>query len=354
MSAAMALVCRPSDAPALPALHWMRVDQIALGDDEVRVKVLVASVNPIDVKRAAGYGRRVLSLLGARGRERVLGNDFAGVVTEVGAGVQNLSPGDRVWGLVPTGPQGSHRSEVCVSSRWVRPLPASVLMVSAAVLPYTFTTLWRALMAVGLNEQNAAGRHVLVNGAGGALGQLAIQLLCRWGAVVTAVCGRASHGRCLALGATRVVDRHGTRLLDLPSDCDVTLNFGDWSDEADVIGRLHPSAMGHATTVHPLLGEIDARGWLAGGLACWRAWRAMRQHLRVTAPNARYAWTVFKPDDGAMNALQAGLQVRPVLLEVAHRAPFTQARSAYSHVGQGRPTRAVLMAEMGPTQKDKT
>lgn len=346
MSSTMALVCRVSDDPASRSLRWLPADRRALGHDEVRIRVQVASVNPIDVKRAAGYGQRVLSLMGAAGRDLVLGNDFAGVVTEVGQNVLNASVGDRVWGLVPTGPQGAHRSEVCVSSRWVRPLPAGVLMVSAAVLPYTFTTLWRALRAIGLNEQNAAGRHVLINGAGGALGQLTIQLLSRWGASVTVVCGRASSARCLDLGATQVIDRHSTRLCSLPSNCDATLNFGAWSDEADVIGRLHPSALGHATTVHPLLGEIDARGWVAGGWACWRAWRDMRRRLRLKAPNARYAWTVFKPDEEAMNAIQRSFLSRPVVLEVAHRASFTQAGSAVSHVGQGHPTRAVLMAEI--------
>lgn len=345
MSSAMALVCRVGAEAASRSLRWQPVDQRALGRDEVRVQVLVASVNPIDVKRAAGYGRRVFSLMGASGRDVVLGNDFAGVVTEVGPGVLNACVGDRVWGLVPTGPQGAHRSEVCVSSRWVRPLPESVLLVSAAALPYTFTTLWRALKAVGLHAGNAAGRHVLVNGAGGALGQLAIQLLSQWGASVTAVCGRASHHRCTALGAHQVIDRHATALSELPSNCDATLNFGAWSDEADVIGRLHRSALGHATTVHPLLGEIDARGWVAGGWACWRAWRAMRHHLHRRAPKARYAWTVFKPDEEAMNAIQRSFLSQPMALEVAHRAPFTHADSAFSHVGQGRPTRAVLMAE---------
>lgn len=346
MSSPMALVCRVGAHVASHSLNWQPVDQRAIGRDEVRVQVLVASVNPIDVKRAAGYGQRVLSLMGAGGRELVLGNDFAGVVTEVGRGVLHAAVGDRVWGLVPTGAQGSHRSEVCVSSRWVRPLPESVLMVSAAALPYTFTTLWRALKAVGLHEQNAAGRHVLVNGGGGALGQLAIQLLSRWGASVTAVCGSASGARCLSLGAHQVIDRQTTALSELPSNCDVTLNFGSWANEFDVMGRLHRSALGHASTVHPLLGEIDARGWLAGGLSCLHAWRTMRSHAHRVAPNARYAWTVFKPDEDAMNALQASFRSRPVVLEVAHRAPFTQAQSAFAHVGQGRPTRAVLMTEI--------
>lgn len=338
----MALVCQVGNGGTAPSFQWRHVARQPLRRDEVRVAVRFASVNPIDVKRASGYGHRMFSLLGASRRSPVLGNDFAGVVSEAGSDVLHVSVGDRVWGIVPTGPQGAHRSEVCVPARWVRPLPADCLMVSAAVLPYTFTTLWRALHAAGLHEHTAAGRQVLVNGAGGALGQLAIQLLTRWGASVTAVCGGNSMDRCRALGAIRVVDRHCTSLAELPSDCDASLNFGAWADEADVLGRLHASALGHATTVHPLLANIDARGWIAGGVACLQEWRGMRQRLRAVAPKASYSWTVFKPDASAMEALQAAFLSRPLLLGVAHRARFDRPQSAFSHVAQGRATRAVL------------
>lgn len=342
----MALTCRVSPAAKGLSLRWQSAPARPLGRDQVRVAVQVASVNPIDVKRAAGYGQRVLSLMGAGGAELVLGNDFAGVVTEVGSGVKHLAPGVRVWGLVPTGAQGSHRSEVCVSTRWVRPLPDGVPMASAAVLPYTFTTLWRALAAVGLDAQTAGACRVLINGAGGALGQLAIQVLSRWGASVTAVCGPRSLERSVALGAAQVVDRHATALSALPSAFDATLNFGLWADDAEVMARLHASARGHATTVHPLLAEIDAHGWMAGGLSCWRAWQGGRRRLQGIAPPARQAWTVFRPDEGAMDALQASLLSRPLVLDVAHRAPFGQADSAFVHVGQGRSTRAVLVAHL--------
>lgn len=341
MSGAMALVCRVAPS-AVPDLRWTPVASRSLGADEVRVRVHVAGVNPIDVKRAAGYGRRVLSLLGAGGDELVLGNDFAGVVEEVGRRVRDLSKGDRVWGLVPTGGQGAHRTDVCVSTRWVRRLDADVAMVSAAALPYTFTTLWRALGSIGLDSHSARNRHVLVHGGGGALGQLAIQLLSRWGARVTAVCGPASRARCLALGASAVVDRRATRLADLPANADATLNFGTWADEADLIGRLQPRALGHATTVHPLLGDIDAHGWVAGGWRCWQAWRAMNQRLKSVAPEARYAWTVFQPDESAMNALQASFAHQPLVIEVSHLVPVEDAARAFSHVGQGHSSRAVL------------
>lgn len=342
----MALACHLGPGATAYSLRWQQADRQSLRRDEVRVAVQVASVNPIDVKRAAGYGHRAFSLLGAHRRAPVLGNDFAGVVTETGADVSHLSVGDRVWGLVPTGPQGAHRSEVCVAAPWVRPLPAHRPVVSAAVLPYTFTTLWRALHAAGLQAHTTRGRHVLVHGAGGALGQLAIQLLTRWGARITAVCGGHSMDRSRALGAHRVIDRHRTALADLPSDCDASLNFGAWSDEADVIGRLHANALGHATTVHPLLAHIDAHGWIAGGWACWQAWRGMQQRLRASAPQARYTWTVFKPDASAMNAVQDAQLSQPLSLGVAHHARFDRPESAFAHVAQGHATRAVLVQDI--------
>lgn len=346
MSSAMALSCRVLPGSESPCLRWQPVASRDIARDEVRVRVKVASVNPIDVKRGAGHGRRLLSLLGAGDDELVLGNDFSGEVVEVGSDVLHASPGDRVWGLVPTGPQGAHRSEVCVKSKLVRQLPPGILMASAAVLPYTFTTVWRCLKALGLTESNAMGRHVLIHGAGGALGQLATQLLVRWGAAVTAVCGPTSMARCADLGATRVVDRFATSLCDLPADCDATLNFGAWSDEANVLGRLHSASLGHASTVHPLLATIDAQGWWAGGVACWSTWQAMRRRVHDLAPRARYVWTIFQPDEDAMNALQAAFLSRPFVLEVAHRTHFSQAHSAFRHAAQGCPTRAVLMADL--------
>ena len=63
--------------------------------DEIEVAVAAASVNPIDVRRAEGYGRRLLSLLGAGKFPLVLGNDLAGTVTAVGARVARFKVGDR-------------------------------------------------------------------------------------------------------------------------------------------------------------------------------------------------------------------------------------------------------------------
>ena len=76
------LVCLEPSEPARLAVRPCPAPEP--GDDEVVVRVEASSVNPIDVKRAAGYGRRLLGIKGANRFPLVLGNDVAGVVETVG------------------------------------------------------------------------------------------------------------------------------------------------------------------------------------------------------------------------------------------------------------------------------
>ena len=100
-----------------------KVEDITLDEPrqgEVLVRVEATSVNPIDVKRAKGNGRRLLSPKGAGTFPLVLGNDFAGEIVSVGAGFGPWRPGDRVMGLVPTGKKGAaHATHLTADARLV-------------------------------------------------------------------------------------------------------------------------------------------------------------------------------------------------------------------------------------------
>ena len=100
--------------------------------DEVEIAVEAASVNPIDVRRAEGYGRRLLSLLGAGKFPMVLGNDFVGTVANSRAHVSAVKPGDRVYGLKPASVDGTH-----AFTFWSRPL------MCCTSLPGAIKRRWR-------------------------------------------------------------------------------------------------------------------------------------------------------------------------------------------------------------------
>jgi NADPH:quinone reductase-like Zn-dependent oxidoreductase len=309
----------------------------------VVVRVEATSVNPIDVKRAAGYGRRLLRLKGAARFPLALGNDVAGVVDAAGADCRHWRVGNRVFGLVPTGPQGAHATHVVVDEIHLRAAPQAYSSVELATLPYTFTTLWLALQRLGLTPETARGRAVLVGGASGGLGRLALRVLGHWGARVTAVCSTASVQACRDLGAQAVLDRTSRPVSSVPAQFDASLNFGAWQDEAELIGRLKPGALGLATTVHPLLGSFDEHGWLGGALRARREWSRMRALVAEKGKAARYAWVLFQPSVEALDALQALLLVLRLAPPIGLSVPLAEGQRAFNHVEERRPGRAVLL-----------
>lgn len=341
MSLATQLVCLGPQFPLKFAVQAAHLP--APGAGMVQVRVLATSVNPIDAKRATGYGKRLLAMKGAARFPLVLGNDVAGIVEAVGPGVKNWRPGDHVYGLLPTGAQGAHASRVLAQDGLLRAMPANAAPEDFAALPYIFTTLWLALQGAGLDAAQARGKRVLVHGASGGLGQLALQVLAHWGARTTAVCRTPHTRQCLALGACDVLNRDLQALSDLPRTYDASLNFAAWQDEAALLSRLKPGALGHATTVHPLLSSLDTGGWLKGSLHAYRAWRSMRRMAGAIGPGTRYAWTIFRPSSEALDALAAWTTSGHLRLTIGMSVPFESWQGAFAHVAEQRPGRAILL-----------
>ena len=335
------LVCLRPSSPA--ALEVRQVPVPRPGRGEVLVRVEASSVNPIDAKRAGGYGQRLLSLKGAGQFPLVLGNDVAGCVEALGPDTSAFGVGERVYGLVGTGRNGgAHASHVVVPQSLLRRAPPGVAPETLAVLPYCFTTMWLAVQGAGLVRANADGKKVLVLGAAGALGRLSLQLLSSWGCRITAICATGTSSECLALGASTAIDRGPQAISALPAEFDVVLNFASWEEELTLASKLSPSALGQSTTVHPLLGHFDRLGWLKGALACRRDKLQANTAVRQRAHDARYSWTVFRPDQDALTELAAYETAKRLLLPIGICASFSQADRVFARVCAGQPGRAVL------------
>jgi len=336
------LICIEPATPPRLSLHTRELPRPGAG--QVLVRVQATSVNPIDAKRASGYGKRLLGLKGAGRFPLVVGNDVAGVVEETGTGVTRFEKGQQVFGIVGTGKNGgAHRSHVLASEHNLMAAPAGSDLQMLATLPYSFTTMWLAVASTGLSADNAASRRVLISGASGALGRLALALLSGWHADITAIC---DPGRCddaLALGARNAVERGTPAVAALLPDFDAVLNFGAWESDPMLVAKLGPAALGHATTVHPLMANVDRLGWLRGAAASLRDVRTMKSAARARSGAANYAWTLFKPDRAALDALEAGVRRGIYSLPVGIAKPFEAAAAVFEHVALGKPGRAVLL-----------
>jgi len=310
--------------------------------DEIEVAVAAASVNPIDVRRAGGYGRRLLSLMGASRFPMTLGNDFAGTVVAVGTGcVSAFAAGARVYGLKPASRDGSHTSHLLVKAVYARKAPPSQNVQDLAALPYCFVTMWLAAKAAGLTHENAEGKKVLVHGAAGGLGTLALQTLSAWGAQVTAIAKASDIPACLAAGAAQAVDRNQDPFGDLKGAFDVTLNFAAWDDESKLLSSLRQGALGHATTVHPLMQNFDEGGWLGGALRTIRQKREMRKRLPKGTRN--YAWVLFRPGMEALSEMARLVEAGRLSLPIGIRAQLRKPQEAFDHMKRGAGGRALLV-----------
>ncbi|TDD70602.1 NADP-dependent oxidoreductase [Actinomadura rubrisoli] len=140
------------------------------------------------------------------GRDRtpsIPAHEVAGVVTEVRYGTPGLAVGDRVFGLTDWHRNGAAAEFVAVEARNLARIPPSLTFAQAAALPLAGLTAWQGLFVHGGLE---AGQTVVVHGAGGGTGTLAVQLAHQAGAHVIATGRGRAAGLAAEMGAQTFVD----------------------------------------------------------------------------------------------------------------------------------------------------
>jgi NADPH:quinone reductase-like Zn-dependent oxidoreductase len=167
---------------------------------EVVVRVRAASLNPVDWKIAAGK----FSFLVKGGTPRTMGSDFCGEVATLGPGVAGWTPGEPVMGFVDPFKRsaGTFAEFVPVPADFLMRRPPTVDHVLGAALPCVGIT------AVALCDRTGVGRgsSVLVHGASGGVGHLAVQVAKARGALVAATASAARRDFVTALGADVFID----------------------------------------------------------------------------------------------------------------------------------------------------
>lgn len=167
---------------------------------QVLIRVHAASVNPYDwhFLRGAPSGFRLVIGL-RRPKFPQLGADVAGVVEAVGAGGTRFKAGDAVFGTA----KGSFAEYACAAASQLAVKPQEISFEQAASLPIAGIT---ALQGIRDKARVRTGQTVLINGAAGGVGTLAVQIAKSFGARVTAVCSTRNVERLRSIGADEVID----------------------------------------------------------------------------------------------------------------------------------------------------
>jgi NADPH:quinone reductase-like Zn-dependent oxidoreductase len=181
-------------------LELKEVDEPELKEDGVLVRVRASSVNPYDWHMMRGQPYVVRAMAGLRGpKVPVRGLDVAGVVERVGPKVDELKPGDEVFGHRPC----AFAEYVAGKEEHFAPKPERISFEQAGGIAVAGFT---ALQGLRDKAEVRAGQKVLVTGASGGVGTFAVQIAKALGAEITAVCSTPNLELVRSLGADHVVD----------------------------------------------------------------------------------------------------------------------------------------------------
>jgi NADPH:quinone reductase-like Zn-dependent oxidoreductase len=190
-------------------------DPIA-GPGEVVVDVHAASVNGADPKVRRGGGRYTLKHF-----PHILGRDFSGVVSAVGAGVSDLKVGDAVFGVCDQGQEGAYAAKIAIKAALVAKKPNSLSHAEAAALGLISLT---ALTAIEDTAKLKRGETILIQGGAGGVAGFAIALAKHIGARVISTASANNIAYVRGLGADEVIDYNKEDFSKIGPICDVVFD----------------------------------------------------------------------------------------------------------------------------------
>lgn len=246
------------------------------GPGQLLVRNRHTSVNPIDWKLASGAYRLILPVK----LPQIPGFDVAGEVVALGPGVTGFTVGDRVHARLGGTRGGATAERVVVGTDVAAHVPAGMDLADAAALPLAGLTALQALREHGGITLAGSSARVLIVGASGGVGHLAVQIARAAGAHVTGVCSTRNVALVESLGANAVIDYTrpdayaGHAPWDVVFDC-VGIDYGTWLPRLVPKGvyvnlLADPRVLARAA-LNPLCGKRVASAFLKTNAADLRA-----------------------------------------------------------------------------------
>lgn len=287
-------------------LQFEDVHRPVPGAGEVLVHVAATSFNPVDDHIRSGVLAEMIPIT----LPFVPGLDLAGTVAELGDGVIGFAVGDHVVAMLELGVAGAAAEYALAPAKSLVRVPKTVDLVDVAALPLTGLAAWQLLFDLA---ELKSGQTVLINGAAGAVGSVAVQLAVNAGATVVAVDDPRHADRLLAYGATQV---HGP--------LDVSQDPREVGGPFDVLVNL--------VRVAPEIAEGLPRFVADGGIVVSSAGPLPEQPSR----SVRSGNLWVRSDAGQLQELVALMDTGKLLVHVAERRALPELGAVHAAAAAGK------------------
>ncbi|MDD7183360.1 NADP-dependent oxidoreductase [Peptostreptococcus porci] len=176
----------------------VNIDKPTIGNKDVLIKVLVAGVNPLDNMISRGEVKMIVPYK----LPVVAGNEFVGIVEQVGTGVSRFKVNDRVFARLPLDKIGAFAEFVSVDEDALAKVPEYLSDIEAAAVPLTALTIMQALELM----KAESGKTIFISGGTGSVGAMAIPIAKAKGLNVITNGSIENKERVLELGVSRFID----------------------------------------------------------------------------------------------------------------------------------------------------
>jgi len=297
--------------------------------DQVLVQVHAVGLNPVDYKIRQGE----LRILYRFRLPCVLGNELAGVVTEIGAAVTRFKQGDRVMARVAKHRMGAFAEYAAVEESFVAHVPDDVPLDVAAGVPLAGLTAMQILrdeLAV------SAAQKVLVTGGAGGVGTFAIQLAKAFGCPVITTASPRGAALVTSLGADLVLDYTSGELERLHAEVDAVFDTVGGTGLDAAIRAAKPGAKLVTVNgpVEPKTALVDLKRGLLLATLFWlvsfRIRRLARRH------GVKYRYFFMHPSGDDLAQLAAMLEAGELRVIIDRVFPFEQITDALAYLQGGR------------------
>jgi NADPH:quinone reductase-like Zn-dependent oxidoreductase len=279
---------------------------------ELLVKVMAASVNPIDYKiRNGGY-------LSASALPVTLGRDLAGLVELAASEASAFKLGDAIFAMLDRD-HGGYAEFAAVKAQYCARKPERLDFIQAAAVPVAGLTAWQGLFDHGGLQP---GQRVLIHGGAGGVGHFAVQFARTREAEVIATCSGQDRDFVSGLGASQVIDYHGERFEDRVQDVDLVF---------DLVG-----------------GETQDRSWAvlkAGGVLVSTTREPDKD--KAAQKNARGVHYMAEPNGAQLTEIARLIEFGEVMPTVARVFPLEEAAKAESQLEEGH-VRGKIVLDVRP------
>jgi NADPH:quinone reductase-like Zn-dependent oxidoreductase len=279
---------------------------------EVLVRVEAVGVNPVEPLIRSGQ----FPLIGQP--PFILGWDISGVIEGL-EGVTRFEVGDEVYGM-PFFPRAAsaYAQYVAAPSRQLARKPPGLSHAEAAALPLAGLTAWQALVDAA---RLAAGQRVLIHGAGGGVGHLAVQIAKARGAYVVGTASAAKHEFVRSLGADELIDHQTRDFAAVVGDLDVVLDSLGGEIARRSISVLRPGGM-----LITIVGRHDTD-----------------LVARTRAAGRRFAGLSVEPDYPGLEALAGLVDSGQLRVHLQTTLPLADAAKAHQLLESGRTTGKIVL-----------